>query len=777
MYGHGVFVYEPSTALGKYGTWGGVANALRTMKMTSAWVRGHGKDGLFEVDHNLALIGALRRAGIGVFVWGWCQGDDQLDKDIRNAADAIAKFGPDGYVADIEPGVSGAEWTAKGIKKFLTATRTALAGKPLILSTHGFIPYHEPDLMRTADPFVDAFAPQVYWFWYPKKAMLSAPGATGTYRTNNAAAYADLCLDVWRHVTNKPIVITGQVYWGENPHWGQQDAENKLREFVNGFARYREIAGLNWWYLAGHAAMSSTMEALIAAADFPARLGAGPAAGGNVQAGSLSPPMVAAFDGQVRPLELIAPLADTNPALDAMKPRFVAAAKASAIARYSWKQRGPAPIGYTSGVAVAYGAAYARLQSHDPVADRMARAQGLAFHDSHGHLKGDALTWYDEQFTAIGMGSATAVERLRRLFVLLLGLGMRESSGRYCEGRDRSAHNTGADTAEAGLFQMSFDLVAPRPELLDVFHHYQQNPGEGLREVFEVDVSPPPRPKDLENFGTPDSRGFLFQKLSKECPAMTVEIAALGLREEAGHWGPIINRAAEVRTASNELLMAVERIVDAAVLAPTGGQPPLTAIMTGDGLNRADIARRYMQRVELADILPINKGLSSAKEETMISLLGSPQRPLTTVGQNERASSLVKRNLDLKRMSPLFRLQGIEPAVADVKTVLAQAFAAEPDLESVLSTEGMLSVRMRKPTDGSVSTKISNHAWGTAVDFKIIGFDAPADTRHTVPRFIAILIPLFNAAGWYSGVGFHDTMHFEVSEERIREWSANHLFR
>jgi hypothetical protein len=112
-----------------------------------------------------------------------------------------------------------------------------------------------------------------------------------------------------------------------------------------------------------------------------------------------------------------------------------------------------------------------------------------------------------------------------------------------------------------------------------------------------------------------------------------------------------------------------------------------------------------------------------------------------------------------------------------LKKVLAQAFAAESDLASVLSTEGMLSVRLRKPTDGSVSRLISNHAWGTAVDFKIVGFDAPANTGPTVPRFIAILIPLLNAAGWYSGVGFRDAMHFEVSEERIREWSDEHVFK
>jgi hypothetical protein len=447
----------------------------------------------------------------------------------------------------------------------------------------------------------------------------------------------------------------------------------------------------------------------------------------------------------------------------------------SAIARYGWIQRGPACIGYTTGMAVAYASAYARLQAHDPVADRMSRGLEPAFRDAYGHVKGDALTWYDDQLKAIGMGAATSVERLRRLFVLLLGLGMRESSGRCCEGRDRHAYNTGANTAEAGLFQMSFDLVAPHAELLDVFHHYQSHPEQGEREIFEKGMSPPEGKEDRENCGALDSPGYAFQKLSKQCPAMTVEIAALGLRLAAGHWGPIARHEAEVRSASKELLLSVEQIVDSPIIAGSGALFESVAAVYGGG-SRAETARRYMERVDLAGLLPINRNLSSAKEETMISFLGAPYLPLTTVGQNERASDLVKRNVVTERISPLFRLQGLKPAIADVKEVLAKAFAAQPDLESVLSTEGMLSVRMRKPTDGSVSKQISNHAWGTAVDFKIVGFEAPASTGHSVPRFIAILIPLFNAAGWYSGVGFNDTMHFEVSEERIRKWSQEHAY-
>jgi hypothetical protein len=150
------------------------------------------------------------------------------------------------------------------------------------------------------------------------------------------------------------------------------------------------------------------------------------------------PATLRALNGEIQPLDVITPLFDAASALSEVTPRIIATAKASAIARFNWKDRGHASIGYTTGMAVAYAAAFARLQAQDPVADRMSRTLGPVLRDSHGRLtKGDALTWYDEQLRAIGLGSATSLERLRRLFVLLLGLGMRESSGRFCEGRDR----------------------------------------------------------------------------------------------------------------------------------------------------------------------------------------------------------------------------------------------------------------------------------------------------------------------------------------------------
>lgn len=89
----------------------------------------------------------------------------------------------------------------------------------------------------------------------------------------------------------------------------------------------------------------------------------------------------------------------------------------------------------------------------------------------------------------------------------------------------------------------------------------------------------------------------------------------------------------------------------------------------------------------------------------------------------------------------------------------------------------MFSVRLRKPTDGSVSKEISNHAWGTAIDFKLVGATVPGNTGSVVPRFIAILVPFFNEAGWFSGIAFRDMMYFEVAEQTIRRWSEEGRFK
>ncbi|HEY6900635.1 MAG TPA: M15 family metallopeptidase [Puia sp.] len=185
----------------------------------------------------------------------------------------------------------------------------------------------------------------------------------------------------------------------------------------------------------------------------------------------------------------------------------------------------------------------------------------------------------------------------------------------------------------------------------------------------------------------------------------------------------------------------------------------------------------YLTMVDISTVLPINVGLSSCKQETMISILGSPLMPLTTDDQPSKASPLVTKLRQTATVSKHVIVTGIKPAIASLQTALSKAIAQEKknghDFESVLSTDGMLVVRLRRPTSGKPSDQISNHSWGTAVDFKIIGHSSPGDTGHSIPRFIAVLLPFLNAEGWFSGIAFHDTMHFEVADETIKKWQKD----
>lgn len=180
----------------------------------------------------------------------------------------------------------------------------------------------------------------------------------------------------------------------------------------------------------------------------------------------------------------------------------------------------------------------------------------------------------------------------------------------------------------------------------------------------------------------------------------------------------------------------------------------------------------FSELVDVSSIPHLNVGLTSASEDTMKALLGAPRMPLTTDCQNDRASPVIASMIALERITKNFRVTGLKPAVESLQTIFTQLKVDEPELIEVLSTGGMLCVRLRKPTSGVPSTRVSNHAWGTGIDFKLIGQDAPGATGSKVPRFIAVLAPHFNRAGWYSGIGFNDAMHFEVAEETIRKWQT-----
>jgi hypothetical protein len=231
-------------------------------------------------------------------------------------------------------------------------------------------------------------------------------------------------------------------------------------------------------------------------------------------------------------------------------------AAGSEIAHYPWNNRGVAPAGYLKGMALVYARVYCKLKAGDAAATEMAKK------DTGDNAK-DALAWYRQQFLDAGMdNSSSGPDTLRHLFVLLIGLGMRESSGRYCEGRDRSASNTNSNNAEAGLFQTSYNARTASPLLPRLFMQYAN--ATDFVDIFKEGVKC--KAADLENYGTGD--GKEFQRLSKACPPFAAEFAAVALRNLRKHWGPINRREAQIRRECDMMLMQVQNAVDASNLCP-----------------------------------------------------------------------------------------------------------------------------------------------------------------------------------------------------------------
>lgn len=229
---------------------------------------------------------------------------------------------------------------------------------------------------------------------------------------------------------------------------------------------------------------------------------------------------------------------------------IAALADNSSCAAYNWKDRGVAPRGYIRGMAVMFGRLYCKLKAERDAASEIAMADS-------GDATTDGLTWYQSEFAALGMDNSEAgVAVLRHVCVLLTGLGMRESSGRHCEGRDMAAVNTSADTAEAGLFQVSHNSASAHFLLGALFDQYKGS--TDMQDIFNDGVTC--SQASWTNWGTGDGRDF--QGLTKACPAFAVEYAALLLRKRRRHWGPINKKTAELRQECDDLFKAVCAHID-----------------------------------------------------------------------------------------------------------------------------------------------------------------------------------------------------------------------
>jgi len=441
--------------------------------------------------------------------------------------------------------------------------------------------------------------------------------------------------------------------------------------------------------------------------------------------------------------------------------RIVALARVSVLARREWKDRGVAPIGYTCGMAAAFAVVYAKWKAGDSSARVMAMA-------NTGDERTDALAHYAPQFSARGMSNAApGADTLRHLFVLLIGLGMRESGGKHCCGRDTSAANVQSDTAEAGLFQQSWNSHVASMEMVKLFDAWKGKP-DPLLPVFAEGVRC--NAIDLANFGGGD--GARFQALCKGSPSFAVEVAAVGLRviggkAPRGHWGPISRREVELASEADTLLKAVAAIVDdvgvnggvvatpAPPIAPAAAPAPNTAdwppkpafapLVSNDA--RVAIFGRFGYDAAPVAGNPERVVIRGSWQTHNIVWVPIPQMAKRKLGEAGAIGGMLFHRLGVQQLLGMWA-----------------AWEEAGLLDRVLEFDGSFVPRFVR---GSTET-LSNHAFGTAFDInyaqnQLGHIPALAGSLGSVRE----LVPIANQFGFYWGGhygGRPDGMHFELAK-------------
>jgi hypothetical protein len=198
------------------------------------WVRvGDSKDGFYAADLLSTLVPKAQQAGLAVIGWGFPFLHDPA-ADAAWSMEAVSWRGPggvrlDGFSPDIELASEGVVLTERRITLYLGLVRPA-AGDMLMVATvyratdarwNGSYPY------RAIAPYVDAFAPMVYW---------------GCVEPGEAAAQS-----IERLATLRPVHVIGQAYdmASEGGRAGPPSAEETVR-FLD-VSRRTGALGASFW--------------------------------------------------------------------------------------------------------------------------------------------------------------------------------------------------------------------------------------------------------------------------------------------------------------------------------------------------------------------------------------------------------------------------------------------------------------------------------------------------------------------------------------------------
>jgi hypothetical protein len=218
------------------------------------------------------------------------------------------------------------------------------------------------------------------------------------------------------------------------------------------------------------------------------------------------------------------------------------------------------------------------------------------------------------------------------------------------------------------------------------------------------------------------------------------------------------------RIAAAASRVPVAPFPDQSLAAPQPGTPGTGAdVFQQNGPN--DIIDAYAQVVLIANRREVNEGLTSAGPSYLTRVFGPP-REVMSDNCEEMTNPRLASKLVLEDVGPI-RVRMLKPAADSLRRVFEEVRVTDPDLYARINTAGSLCVRQIRGTRGRAST----HAFGLAVDLNIDGvLDTLGDGKTQLG--LTILADFFKAEGWVWGAswGREDSMHFEVSRQKLDEW-------
>lgn len=179
----------------------------------------------------------------------------------------------------------------------------------------------------------------------------------------------------------------------------------------------------------------------------------------------------------------------------------------------------------------------------------------------------------------------------------------------------------------------------------------------------------------------------------------------------------------------------------------------------------------YSKLVPCPHFDAINIGLSPAHLSTMLSIFGEPGA-LTTQCSDPTNPKLIAL-LETRNVGP-FKVTGLAKLVDHLRDIFAEVKIKLPEVFAQVRSDGMICVRAVHGTK-----RFSNHSFGGAIDIRF-GDESDEVGDGMMQLGAGALAPFFQVRGWYWGIGFgesnpkrEDSMHFEASDELIRELYGN----